>query len=122
MLGDKVAKRGYSLVTYQAVEAIQLETSFVSYNNGQVVALLHLPIYKIQTALFAYKYVPLPSTTEKNQTIPYMKTSKPILAISLKNDLHREMTEFELEHKCKFFKSAYYCHEKSILQKSIDSG
>ena len=122
ILGDKVAKRGYTFATYQANEAIQLETSFVSYNNGQVIALLHLPIYIIQTALFAYKYEPLPITTEQNQTTLYIETSKPILAISLKNDLHIEMTEFELEHKCKFFKNAYYCHEKSILQKSVDSG
>ena len=122
LLGDKVAERGYSLATYQATEAIQLETSFVSYNNGEVIALLHLPIYKIQTALFAYKYEALPITTQKNQTTLFIEASKPILAISLKNDLHVEMTEFELEHKCKFFKSSYYCHENSILQKSVDSG
>ena len=30
-------------------------------------------------------------------------------------------SELELEHKCKFFKSSYYCQEKSILQKSVDS-
>ena len=33
-LEDKVSKNGYMLATYEASEAIQLKTSFVSFKNG----------------------------------------------------------------------------------------
>ena len=121
-LEDKVSKNGYMIATYEASESIQLKTSFVSFKNGQVIALLHLPIYKIQTALFAYKYEALPITTKENETTLYIEAERPILAISLKNDLHIEFSSFELEHNCELFKSTYYCRDKSVLQKSADSG
>ena len=53
-LSQKVTKFGYQLSVYEASEAIQMKSSFVSLTNGTIVVLLHIPIYRIQSALYLY--------------------------------------------------------------------
>ena len=60
ILHRKVSQYGYIVGTNTAQKAFQGMTSFVSYKNGKLAVLLHVPIYKTQSTLFAYKYVSTP--------------------------------------------------------------
>lgn len=65
-LHRKMSQYGYILSTNKAQDALQRMISFVAYNNGKLIVLSHVPIYKRQAALFAYRYVPTPIITENN--------------------------------------------------------
>lgn len=107
-LKNNIANNGYSLGTNKANEAFQAKASFVLYTNGKLLALLHIPIYKIQTSLSAYKYVGTPLMTQQNKSTLTIEPKKSILDIGMSNDLHLELTEVELEHNCQFIKDMYY--------------
>ena len=118
ILKNNIANNGYLLGTHKANEAFQAKASFVSYTNGKLLAFLRIPIYKIQTALSAYKYVDIPLMTQQNRSTLTIEPRKSILAIGMSNDLHLELSEFEREHNCQFIKDTYYCEQNALLQKS----
>ena len=66
-LHRKVSEYGYILSTNKAQEALQGMNSFVAYKNGKLIVRLHVPIYKTQSSLFAYRCVPTPIITKKNR-------------------------------------------------------
>ena len=59
-LRNTLAKKGYLLSTYDASEALQTQASFVSFKNGSIIGLLHIPIFKSQSALYVYKCISTP--------------------------------------------------------------
>ena len=50
-LRNSIAQKGYLLSTHDASEALQTQASFVSFTNGSIIGLLHIPIFKSQSAL-----------------------------------------------------------------------
>ena len=116
-LRNTISQNGYVLSTYDASEALQTQASFVSFKNGTIIALLHLPIYKSQSALYVYKYISTPVATSKNQSTLIIQPGKQYLAVSLKEELYMEIDDFSLEHKCKFIKDTYFC-EGAVLRKA----
>ena len=67
-LHRKVSQCGSTISTNKAKEALQGMTSFVSYKNGKLLILFHVPIYKIQSAFFhldMYRHQLLPQTMKK---------------------------------------------------------
>ena len=86
-LHRKVSEYGYILSTNKAQEALQGMTSFVAYKNGKLIVLLHVPIYKTQSALFLYRYVPTPSITTKNETTLIINPENKVLAVNIENEM-----------------------------------
>ena len=116
-LRNTLAQKGYLLSTYAASEALQTQASFVSFTNGSIISLLHIPIFKSQSALYVYKYISSPLTTSKNKTTLIIEPEKKYLAVSLKEELYMEIDDFSLEHNCKFIKDTYFC-EGAVLKKA----
>ena len=99
-LHRKVSQHGYLLSTNKAQEALQGMTSFVAYKNGKLIALLHVPIYKTQAALFAYSNVSTPIITANNETTLIINPEKKVLAVNIENEMYIETTQYFLEHSC----------------------
>lgn len=83
----KVSQYGYILSTCKAQETLQAMRSFVAHKNGKLVVLFHVPIYKTQSTLFAYRYVSTPFTTTNNETTLIIGTGKKILAFNIESEM-----------------------------------
>ena len=77
-----------------------------------------IPIYKIQTELSAYQYLNIPLTTSDNDTAITIQPQNSILAINLQNELFIELSNYDLQHKCKRLKEKYFCEQKAVLKRS----
>ena len=117
VLQQTVIKHGYQVSTAEVSEALQMRCSFVAFTNGKIVALLHIPIYKIQSSLYLYEYISAPLVTNENSTL-IIKPPMKYIAFSNKQELYFELSETELNHVCKYIKSTYYCEENAILKKA----
>ncbi len=67
---------GYILSTSKDQEALKGMARFVVYKNRILVVLLHVPIYKTQSALFTYRYESKPNITKHNERDPSNKTQE----------------------------------------------
>ena len=112
---NKINKEGYTLGLDEITDIIQSDCSFVSYEGGKIVPLLHIPIYKKQTELSAYQYLNIPLTTSDNVTAIVITPQMPILAINLQIELFIELTNYELEHACNRLKEKYFCEQKAVM-------
>ena len=101
----------------EVTDIIQNDCSFVSFEGGEIISLLHIPIYKIQTELSAYQYLNIPLTTSDNDTAITIQPQNSILAINLQNELFIELSNFDLQHKCKRLKEKYFCEQKAVLKR-----
>ena len=63
-----------------AAEAMMGRASFVSFKEGTIVALLHVPIYKIQTSLHLYKYHKMPLELSNDTPLLLKNTEIVLLA------------------------------------------
>ena len=114
---NSLAKMGYLLSTYDASEMIQTQASFVYFKIGSIIGLLHIPIFKSQSALYVYKYISTPPTSSMSNSTLIIQPEKKYLAVSLKEELYMETDDFNLEHSCKFIKDTYFC-EGAVLRKA----
>ena len=114
---NKINKEGYTLGLDEITDIIQSDCSFVSYEGGKIVSLLHIPIYKIQTELAAYQYLNITLTTSGNETAIVITPQKPILAINLQNALFIVLTNYELEHVCNRLTEKYFCEQKAVMKR-----
>ena len=101
----------------EITDIIQSDCSFVSYEGGIIIILLHIPVYKAQTELSAYEYLNIPITTTDNNTTISILPPKPIIAINLQNELFIELTNYELTHSCKRIKERYFCEQKAVVKR-----
>ena len=92
-------------------------TSFVAYKNGKLIVLLHVPIYKTQAALFAYRYVSTPIITANNETTLIINPEKKVLAVNIENEMYIETTQYFLEHSCRKIKDIFFCKDGSIMKR-----
>ena len=115
-LKSTVMKKGFLLSTYSYNEALQLEASFVSLTNGTIFALLHIPAFKSMSTLYIYRYIPIPIASNGNGSSLIIAPEKEYLALSLKEQFYMEISEFELQHRCKHIKDTFFC-EGAILKK-----
>ena len=116
-LHRKVSQHGYLLSTNKAQEALQGMTSFVAYKNGKLIVLLHVPIYKTQAALFAYRYVSTPIITANNETTLKINLENKVLAVNIENEMYIETTQYYLEHSCRKIKDIFFCNDGSIMKR-----
>ena len=111
-LRDKLIKKGYTLDLNDITDIIQSVSSFVSYEGGIIIILLHIPVYKAQTVRSAYEYLNIPITTTDNNTAITILRPKPIIAINLQNELFVELTNYELTHSCRRMKERYFVNRR----------
>ena len=115
-LRSNIVNKGFLLATYDANEALQLQTSFVSLTNGTILALLHIPVFRAMSTLYIYKYIPIPIASNDNGTTIIIEPEQSYLAVSLKEEYYIEIQEDELEHKCTYIKDTFFCNG-AILKK-----
>ena len=115
-LRNTVVKKGYLLSTFDANEALQLQSSFVSFTNGSIMALLHLPVYRAMSTLYIYRYVPIPISSNENGSTLLIEPDEEYIAVSLKDDLYTEIQNSELVHDCKYIKDTFFC-KGNVLKK-----
>ena len=65
-LRDKLIKMGYTLGLNEISDIIQSDCSFVSYQGGTIISLVHEPVYKSQIELSANNFLNIPLTTTDN--------------------------------------------------------
>ena len=116
-LRNKVTNEGYTLGLDEVTDIIQSDCSFVSYEGGQIISPLHIPIYKIQTELSAYQYLNIPLTTSDNETAIIIQPQRPIIAINLQNELFIEVTNYELKYSCNRLKEKYFCERNAVMKR-----
>ena len=115
-LRSNIVNKGFLLATYDANEALQLQSSFVSLTNGTILALLHIPVFRAMSTLYVYKYIPIPIASNDNGTTIIIEPEQSYLAVSLKEEYYIEIQEDELEHKCTYIKDTFFCNG-AILKK-----
>ena len=115
-LRSNIVNKGFLLATYDANEALQLQSSFVSLTNGTILALLHIPVFRAMSTLYIYKYIPIPIASNDNGTTIIIEPEQSYLAVSLKEEYYIEIQEDELEHKCTYIKDTFFCNG-AILKK-----
>ena len=59
-LRDLTMKKGYELTIKSASDIYMCQTSFVSYENGQLIVLTHIPMFKNKHLLKLFEYQPTP--------------------------------------------------------------
>ena len=120
-LRNTVVQKGYLLATYDANEALQLQSSFVSMTNGSIYAILHIPVYKSVSTLYIYKYIPLPIASNGEGSTMIIEPDQRYIAVSLKDELHIELRDFDLEHQCMFIKDTFFCKGTVLKKGSTNS-
>ena len=115
-LRNTVVKKGYLLSTFDGNEALQLQSSFVSFTNGSIMALLHIPIYRAMSTLYIYRYVPIPISSSDNGSALLIEPDETYIAVSLKDELYVEIHNTGLEHDCKYIKDTFFC-KGNVLKK-----
>ena len=116
-LRDKLIKKGYTLGLNEITDIIQSDCSFVSYEGGVIIILLHIPVYNAQTELSTYEYLNIPITTTDSNTTVTILPPKPIIAINPQNELFIEFTNYKLTHSCRRIKEIYFFQEKAVVKR-----
>ena len=114
-----LTKRRYSMAIENPSDIYQCESSFVGFENGRLVILIHLPIYKRQSLmkLFHYRPTPISTTNYTNEQI-IITPEKPIIGINEDFTLFSTYTEADIHHDCKNLHNNYYCKNNNILRKT----
>ena len=82
-LQSTIEKRGYSMAIDSPSDIYQCESSFVGFENGRLVILIHIPIYKTQTLMKLFQYKPTPiSATNNTEEQIIITPEKPVLGIN----------------------------------------
>ena len=111
-LRDKLIKKGYTLGLNEITDIMQSDCSFVSYEGGTIITLLHIPVYKSQTELSAYQYLNIPLTTTDNITVITILPLESIIAVNLQNKLFIELTNYKLTHSCRRINESIFVNRK----------
>ena len=115
--------RGYNLAIRSPSDIFMCETSFVAYENGELIILSHIPMYKTFHLMKLLEYQPTPILlgNNTNQQI-FIKPANPIVAVNNDLTLYSVYSKEEIHHQCKAIHTQFHCKNKNILKrvKSID--
>ena len=111
--------RGYRLAIKTNADAFMVDTSFVAYENGHLIVLTHVPMYKELhlMKLLEYQQTPLLLQNGSSQQIT-IKPQKPIIAINNDLTLYNVYSREEIEHDCKTLRDKTYCTNKNIVKRT----
>ena len=113
---DIAIKRGYRLAISSSSDIYMYQTSFVAYQEGELVILSHITMYKIKHLMKLLEYQPTPiilSHQSKQQLT--IKPENPIIAVDEDLTLYSVYTKEEIHHDCWSIHNNHYCKNKNIL-------
>ena len=91
------------------------QTSFVAYENGELIVLSHIPMYKNKHLMKLLEYQPTPIILSNLSNQLTIKPEKPIIAVDEDMTLYSVYTEEEIHHDCWAIHNNHYCKNKNIL-------
>ena len=115
-------KRGYNLAINSISDIYMCDTSFVAYEDGRLIILVHIPMYKNLhlMKLLEYQSTPIILSNNTNQQL-FINPKKPIIAVDNDLTLYTVYEKAELHHDCKSIHDNYYCKNKNILKRTSSS-
>ena len=115
-------KRGYNLAINSMSDIYMCDTSFVAYETGKLIILVHIPMYKNLhlMKLLEYQSTPIILSNRTDQQL-FIKPKKPIIAVDNDLTLYAVYEKSEIHHDCKSIHDNYYCKDKNILKRTSSS-
>ena len=98
------------------------DTSFVAYEDGRHIILVHIPMYKNLhlMKLLEYQSIPILLFNQTDKKL-FTNPKRPIIAFDNTQTLYSVYEKSELHHDCKSIHNNYYCENKSILKRTSTS-
>jgi len=116
-LEDTAYKRKYHMTITRAIEAYQLDSSFVAMENGIIFIMVHVPIYRTSTLLQLYEYKPTPIELNNTSKQLLIDPEQKYFSINTEETLFSTYSNNEIEHSCKSINDIYHCKQHNILTK-----
>ena len=115
-------KRGYNLAINSISDVFMCDTSFVAYETGELIILVHIPMYKNLhlMKLLEYQSTPIILSNQTDQQL-FINPVKPIIAVDNDLTLYAVYDKAELHHDCKSIHDNFYCENKNILKRTSSS-
>ena len=91
------------------------ETSFVAFDQGELIVMAHIPMYKTfhLMKLLEYQPTPIMLANGSNQQI-FIRPSKPIVAVDNDLTLYTVYSKEEIHHECENIHNQFHCKNKHI--------
>ena len=112
---DIAMKRGYSLAISSSSDIYMCQTCFVAYENGELIVLSHIPMYKNKHLMKLLEYQPTPIILANLSNQLTIKPSSSIIAVDEDMTLYSVYTKEEIHHDCWAIHNNHYCKNKNIL-------
>ena len=114
-----ITSRRYSMAIDNPSDIYQCDSSFVGFEDGRLVILIHVPIFKTQSLMKLYQYKPTPISSVNNANEQIIITpEKTVLGINQDFTLYSTYTEEDIHHNCKNLHNNYYCRNNNILKRT----
>ena len=98
---DIAMKRGYKLAIGSSSDIYMCQTSFVAHQNGELIILSHIPMYKNKHLMKLLEYQPTPIVLPKQSDQQLsIKPENPIIAVDEDLTLYSVYTKEEIHHDC----------------------
>ena len=113
---DIAMKRGYKLAIGSSSDIYMCQTSFVAHQNGELIILSHIPMYKNKHLMKLLEYQPTPIVlSQQSDKQLSIKPENPIIAVDEDLTLYSVYTKEEIHHDCWSIHNNHYCKNKNIL-------
>jgi len=116
-LEEAAYKRKYHMIIDKAIEAYQLQSSFVAMENGIIFIMVHVPIYRASTLLQLYEYKPSPIELNNTNMQILIDPEQNYFSINNEQTLFSTYSHHEIAHKCTSINDIYHCQQHNILTK-----
>jgi hypothetical protein len=131
---ERMLAEDYELGIGQLDDLYRCPTSHVVFENGQLLVLVHIPMFQKETRMRLLEYVPLPTFVEYNQSLSTWETwttSNPptqkkivfkvvppqaLIAMTDDERTFKIMTRAELDD-CQMLANVYFCHNSNWYDK-----
>ena len=112
---DKAKEANLAPLTADADLIFQSEVSVMGTQGGDLVCIIHIPLYRGYLNLF--HHVPAPFLLQNGLTAT-VRSEKSYLALDLSGTLGKELSEAEI-FRCKRINRIYHCGNEIVLQKNL---
>ena len=113
------SNRRYKMALQNPSDVFMCDTSFVAIQNGSLIILVHIPIYKEFNLMKLLEYKPTPITlTNKTEQQVYIKPESKIIAVNEDMTLYTSYSTEEIHHYCKNIHEKFYCSNRNIMQRT----
>lgn len=109
-------KSGYRLTISSPSDIYMCKTSFVAYQEGELVIFSHIPMYKNKHLIKLLEYQPTPIilSHQSKQQVTIMP-EKPTISVDEDLTLYSVYTKEEIHHDYWLIHNNHYCKNKNIL-------